>query len=63
MNSDQLKGKWNQIKGEVKQRWGRFTDDEIDKVDGDHDKLVGMIQERYGKTKEEAKREIDSWHI
>lgn len=63
MNTDQLKGKWNQIKGEAKQRWGRFTDDEIDKVDGDHDKLVGMIQERYGKTKEAAKREIDSWHI
>ena len=63
MNTDQLKGMWNQIKGEAKQRWGRFTDDEIDKVDGDHDKLVGMIQERYGKTKEEAKREVDPWHI
>lgn len=63
MNSEQLKGKWNQIKGEVKQRWGRFTEDEIDKLDGDRDKLVGMIQERYGKTKAEAMREVDSWYI
>jgi uncharacterized protein YjbJ (UPF0337 family) len=63
MNTEELKGKWNQIKGEAKQRWGRFTDDEIDVIDGDHDKLVGKIQERYGKSKDEAKREVDSWKI
>jgi uncharacterized protein YjbJ (UPF0337 family) len=63
MNTEELEGKWNQIKGEAKQRWGRCTDDEIDVIDGDHDKLVGKIQERYGKSKDEAKREVDSWKI
>lgn len=46
MNSEQLRGRWNQIKGEVKQRWGRFTEAEIEKLDGDRDKFFGMIQER-----------------
>ena len=63
MNTEELEGKWNQIKGEAKQRWGRFTDDEIDVIDGDYDKLVGKIQERYAKSKDEAKREVDSWKI
>lgn len=63
MNSDQLKGKWNQIKGEAKQRWGRFADDEIDKIEGDYDKLVGEIQARYGKSREEAERDVESWQV
>ena len=48
MNRDTFKGQWKQIKGEVKRRWGMLTDDEVDQADGNFDKLVGRIQERYG---------------
>jgi uncharacterized protein YjbJ (UPF0337 family) len=59
MNTDVLKGKWKQLRGEAKKWWGELTDDDLDKIAGDRDKLVGMIQERYGYAKEEAEREVD----
>ena len=62
MNKDILQGNWKQIRGEVKRQWGMLTDDELDQVDGMHDKLVGKIQERYGKTKEEAERDVDDYN-
>jgi uncharacterized protein YjbJ (UPF0337 family) len=46
MNSDQLKGKWKQMKGSVKERWGKLTDDDLDVIDGQEDQLIGTIQER-----------------
>ncbi len=58
MNTDVLKGKWKQIRGEAKKWWGELTDDELDQIDGDQDKLVGKMQERYGWTKEEARAEV-----
>lgn len=61
MNWDQIKGKWNQMKGDAKIKWGELTDDDLDKIEGNRDKLVGTIQERYGKSKEEAEREVDDW--
>ena len=61
MNSDVFKGKWMQIKGEVKSQWGKLTDDDIDRVEGDAEKLVGRVQERYGYAREDAKREVDSF--
>lgn len=61
MNWDQIKGKWNQMKGDAKIKWGELTDDDLDKIEGNRDKLVGTIQERYGKTREEAEREVDDW--
>ena len=61
MNSDVFKGKWMQIKGEVKSQWGKLTDDDLDRVEGDTEKLVGRVQERYGYAREEAKREVDSF--
>jgi uncharacterized protein YjbJ (UPF0337 family) len=48
MNDDILKGKWAQLKGRVKEQWGKLTDDEIDELDGRRDQLVGKVQERYG---------------
>jgi len=60
MNSDVFKGKWMQIKGEVKSQWGKLTDDDLDRVEGDAEKLVGRVQERYGYAREDAKREVDS---
>ena len=61
MNADTLKGKWKQIKGQAKRKWGRLTDDDLDKMEGSRDELVGKIQERYGKSKEAAEKEVDSW--
>jgi len=58
MNESILKGKWNQIKGSVKKHWGKLTDDDLDVVEGDSQKLSGKIQERYGKSKEEADKEV-----
>ena len=61
MNEDILKGKWRQIKGEVKSRWGKLTDDDVDRVEGDAEKLIGRVQERYGYERDEAKREVDDF--
>ena len=59
MNRDILEGQWKQIKGKVKQQWGRLTDDELDKMSGAYDELAGLIQERYGYSREEAINELD----
>jgi uncharacterized protein YjbJ (UPF0337 family) len=59
MNKDIIKGKWNQIKGEVKVQWGKLTDDELDEIDGQYDKIVGKLQEKYGYQKERAEEEAE----
>jgi len=59
MNEQQFKGKWNQLKGEVKKRWGQLTDDDITEVEGDYNKLVGKVQERAGDTRENVDKWID----
>lgn len=61
MNRDELNGKWNQMKGEAQRQWGKLTNDDLDVVQGDAQKLAGKIQEKYGKTKEDAEREVDLW--
>jgi uncharacterized protein YjbJ (UPF0337 family) len=58
MNTDTLKGQWHQIKGEAKVRWGKLTDDELDQIEGNTEKLVGLVQERYGYARERAEREV-----
>jgi uncharacterized protein YjbJ (UPF0337 family) len=62
MNSDQLKGKWKQMKGSVKERWGKLTDDDLDVIDGQAEQLVGTIQERYGVAREAAQKQVDEWN-
>lgn len=62
MNTDQLKGKWDQLKGDAKVRWGKLTDDDLKSAEGHTDKLVGRIQERYGLAKEEAEKQVEEWH-
>ena len=61
MNKDSAAGKWKQLKGEVKRQWGMLTDDEIDQIEGDSEKLTGLVQERYGKSRQDAEREINEW--
>ncbi|MCP8899988.1 CsbD family protein [Gilvimarinus xylanilyticus] len=63
MNAEQLKGNWHQLKGEALEQWGRLTDDDIDKVLGEREKLVGKIQERYGLSKEAAEHEVNVWSV
>ena len=61
MNWDQIEGKWKQMKGSVRERWGKLTDDDLDTIAGKRDQLAGRLQERYGITKEQAEAEIDQW--
>jgi uncharacterized protein YjbJ (UPF0337 family) len=61
MNRDIVEGKWTQLKGSVKEQWGKLTDDELTEVAGKRDRLSGKLQERYGWTKEEAERQIDDF--
>ena len=62
MNTDQFKGKWVQFKGEVKKQWGEFTDDDLLQIEGNYDKFVGRVQERYGDKKDEVVRWADDWY-
>jgi uncharacterized protein YjbJ (UPF0337 family) len=59
MNEDILKGQWKQLRGQVKQWWSVLTDNELEKINGQRDKLIGKLQEKYGFTKEQATRELD----
>ncbi|MEB8387822.1 CsbD family protein [Rhodobacteraceae bacterium KMM 6894] len=61
MNWDQVEGKWKQFKGKAQEQWGDLTNDELDKAAGNRERLEGLIQERYGKGKEEARKEVDDW--
>jgi uncharacterized protein YjbJ (UPF0337 family) len=59
MNWDQIEGNWKQFKGRAKQRWGKLTDDDLDRWAGRRDELIGKIQERYGYKRDQAEREVD----
>lgn len=59
MNRDILEGKWKEMRGQVKGWWGELTDDDLDKVEGKADQLIGMLQQKYGYTREKAEQEFD----
>lgn len=61
MNANQLEGKWKQLKGTAKEKWGKLTNDDWDQIAGKRDQLVGKVQERYGMAQEEAKKKCDDW--
>jgi len=61
MNKDQLQGKWHQIKGEVKTQWGKLTNDDLEQINGNLERLVGVVQERYGYARERAQKEVDEF--
>lgn len=58
MNEDQIHGNWLQLKGKVKEQWGKLTDDDLDVINGKRDQLIGKLQERYGIAKDEAERQF-----
>jgi uncharacterized protein YjbJ (UPF0337 family) len=59
MNSDIFEGKWKQVRGEIKNWWGKLTDDDIDMAEGNYDKFLGILQERYGYSRAQAEAEIE----
>jgi len=61
MNWDQIAGNWKQVKGVVKERWGKLTDDDVDVIAGKRDILLGKIQEKHGIAREEAEKELKAF--
>ena len=62
MHADQLMGKWMEFKGELKTHWRRFTDEDLQEIEGNHEKFIGKVHERYRDTKEEVLNWADEWH-
>ncbi len=61
MNNDTWEGRWKQLKGSVREKWGQLTDDDLEQASGERDQLVGRIQERYGIARDKAQKEVDDW--
>ena len=61
MNQDQIEGNWTQFKGQVKEQWGKLTDDDLDIIAGKRDQLLGRIQERHGIAREEAEKQLNAF--
>ncbi len=58
---NQIKGNWKQFRGEVQKQWSKLTNDDLDQIRGERDKLIGRIQERYGEAKRDVERQVDEW--
>ena len=58
MNQDRIQGRWKQLKGKVKEQWGKLTDDDLDVIAGRRDQLLGRIQQRHGLARDEADRQV-----
>ena len=63
MNADTLKGQWHQVKGEIKTQWGKLTDNDLDQISGQSEKLIGKLQERYGYARDRAEKELRDFQI
>jgi uncharacterized protein YjbJ (UPF0337 family) len=63
MNQDQAQGKWDQVQGRAKKAWAELTDDDFKKAEGSVDKLYGIIQEKFGDTKEAIQKKLDALHV
>jgi len=61
MNWDRIEGNWKQLKGKVRQKWGKLTDDDLDVIGGKKDELIGKIQERHGIARDEAEKQLKEW--
>lgn len=62
MNADQLRGQWMQFKGELKKKWGKFSDNDLLQIEGNYERFVGKVQEHYGEKKDELMKWADKWH-
>jgi len=58
VNQDTMQGQWRQLRGRIREQWGRLTDDDLDVIAGRRDQLVGLLQQRYGETREEIERQV-----
>ncbi|HWI83421.1 CsbD family protein [Ramlibacter sp.] len=61
MNQDRVDGNWKQVKGKLKEQWGKLTDDDLDVIAGRRDQLLGRIQERHGLARDEAQRQLETF--
>ena len=61
MSNSVLKGKWHEMKGSAKSKWGELTDDDVEKVEGDVERLIGLVQQKYGKSRDAAAKEVNDW--
>ncbi|MCB1510906.1 MAG: CsbD family protein [Hyphomicrobiaceae bacterium] len=61
MDWDRIEGNWKQFSGKVKEKWGQLTDDEIDQMAGKREQLEGSLQAAYGRSKDQARKEVDDW--
>jgi uncharacterized protein YjbJ (UPF0337 family) len=59
MNHDRIQGNWKQVKGKIKEQWGKLTDDDLDVIAGKRDQLLGRIQKRHGVAKDEAEKQLE----
>jgi uncharacterized protein YjbJ (UPF0337 family) len=62
MDLNRVEGNWKQMKGKVKEHWGKLTDDDLDVINGKQDQLEGRLQQRYGYAKDQARKEINDWY-
>ena len=62
MNEDTFKGQWMQLKGKIREQWGKLTDDDVDQIQGRSEQLIGKLQNRYGIARDEAQRQFDAWN-
>jgi uncharacterized protein YjbJ (UPF0337 family) len=60
MNRDVVGGKWKQLRGKIREKWGELTDDDLDRVQGKSEQLIGLLEEKYGYARDRAKREVDA---
>ena len=61
MNNDRIAGNWKQVKGKIKEQWGKLTDDDLTTIEGRRDQLEGKIQQRYGYAKDQVRKDVDDW--
>ena len=62
MDWNRVEGSWKQVKGAVKEKWGKLTDDDLDVINGRREQLEGKIQERYGLAKDQIRSDVDAWY-
>lgn len=61
MNREQFEGSWHQLKGKIKEKWGKLTDDDIAVINGKYEQFIGKLQQKYGYSKEQAEKESNNW--